>query len=139
VVLTASRDPARVGAVARTAEEVLDEYGRRYLDGDTAGVVALCEVPFLAVRDGDTFHLPDAQAVLDHFQAHIDAYHAAGGTAIERVSLDLQRLGERSCIATVCWHVLGRDHEVVKERITTYHLVASDGNWRILSYTNHDG
>lgn len=118
---------------------MLDEYGRRYLDGDTAGVVALCEVPFLAVRDGNTFHLPDAQAVRDHFQAHIDAYHAAGGTAIERVSLDLQRLGERSCIATVCWHVLGRDRELVKERITTYHLVASDGDWRILSYTNHDG
>jgi len=118
---------------------VLDEYGRRYLDGDTAGVVALCEVPFLAVRNGDTFHMPDAQAVFDHFQAHIDAYHEAGGAAIERVSLDLQRLGERSCIATVCWHVLGRDRELVKERITTYHLVASDGNWRILSYTNHDG
>lgn len=125
--------------MARTAEEVLDEYGRRHLEGDTAGVVALCEVPFLAVRDGDTFHLPDAQAVLDHFQAHIDAYHAAGGTAIERVSLDLQRLGERSCIATVCWHVLGRDQELVKERITTYHLVAANDNWRILSYTNHDG
>lgn len=125
--------------MARTAEEVLDEYGRRYLDGDTAGVVALCEVPFLAVRDGETFHLSDAQAVLDHFQAHIDGYLAAGGTAIDRVSLDLRRFGERSCVATVCWHVLGRDAELVKERITTYHLVASDGDWRILSYTNHDG
>lgn len=125
--------------MAQAIEEVLDEYGRRYLDGDAAGVVALCEVPFLAVRDGDTFHLPDAQAVLDHFQTQIDAYHAAGGAAIERVSLDLQRLGERSRLATVCWHVLGRDHALVKERITTYHLVAADGGWRILSYTNHDG
>ena len=117
---------------------MLDEYGRRYLEGDTAGVLALCEVPFLAVRDGETFHLPDAEAVFDHFQAHIDAYHAAGGAAIERVSSDLRPLGERSCIATVCWHVLGRDHELVRERITTYHLVAPDGDWRILSYTNHD-
>jgi hypothetical protein len=124
--------------VARTAEEVLDEYGRRYLDRDTAGVVALCEVPFLAVRNGETFHLRDVQAVRDHFQAQIDGYDAAGGTAFERVSLDLRRLGEQSCFATVCWHVLGPDHELVKERITTYHLVASDGNWRILSYTNHD-
>ena len=117
---------------------MLDEYGRCYLDGDTAGVVALCEVPFLAVRDGETFYLPDLQAVLDHFQEHIDAYHAAGAAGIERASVDLHRLGQRSCIATVCWHVLGRDGELVKERITTYQLVASDGSWRILSYTNHD-
>lgn len=118
---------------------MLDDYGRRYLEGDTAGVAALCEVPFLAVRNGETSHLPDAQAVLDHFQQHIDAYHAAGGSAIERASLDLQWLGERSCIATVCWHVLGRERELVKERVTTYQLVASDGDWRILSYTNHHG
>lgn len=119
-------------------EDVLDEYGRRYLAGDTPGVAALCEIPFLAVRDGETFHLLDAQAVHDHFQEHIDAYHAAGGTGIERASLDLRRLGDRSCIATVCWHVLGGDGGLVKKRLTTYHLVASNGGWRILSYTNHD-
>ena len=138
-MLTGSRDADRVGSVSSTVEEVLDEYGRRYLDGDTEGVAALCEVPFLAVRDGETFHLPDRQAVLDHFQTQIDGYHAAGGAAIERVSLDVRQLGQRSCIATACWHVLGRDRELVKERITTYHLVGSDGNWRILSYTNHGG
>jgi hypothetical protein len=40
--------------------------------------------------------------------------------------------------ATATYWVLGRDHELVRERITTYHLVASDGNRRIPSYPNHD-
>jgi hypothetical protein len=41
-------------------------------------------------------------------------------------------------MATVHWLVRGADGGVLKDFHTTYHLLRSDGSWRILSYTNHD-
>jgi hypothetical protein len=56
----------------------MDEYIRRYSDRDVEGVTELCLAPFLAIRDGTPIHLPDHDAVRDHFAAMIDTLRDLG-------------------------------------------------------------
>jgi hypothetical protein len=50
-----------------TIESLIDEYARRYSAQDAVAVSALCEAPFLAIREGRAIHSPDRDAVREHF------------------------------------------------------------------------
>ena len=75
--------------MATTVESLIQEYARRYSAQDADGVTALCEAPFLAIREGRAIHLPDREAVREHFAttwclrgAHVcvGCLRGAGGT-----------------------------------------------------------
>ncbi len=55
--------------VPETVDSVIREYARRYSEHDVDGVTDLCISPFLAIRGGSPIHMPDRQAVRDHFAA----------------------------------------------------------------------
>ena len=119
-------------------ESLFDEYARRYIAGDVKGVANLCLCPFLAVRKGEAIHMPDGGAVWDHFASAISAYRkAAHVESWTRISLDVRQLGDYSVFATVHWHALDADGEVVRDTWTSYQLLATPDGWRFLSYTNH--
>ena len=118
-------------------EALIAEYTRRYVAHDVDGVVDLCLVPFLAVRDGRPIHLADREATRSHFAVVMDAYRSAGYASFEAVQIDLHALGERSAFATVRWHARADDGSVARDSLTTYHLNLTDAGWRFLSYTNH--
>ena len=120
-----------------TIDGLIEEYTRRYVAHDAKGVADLCHVPFLAVREGRTIHLPDHAAVVDHFEKAMDAYRAAGYVSFAPVELDPHQLGERAAFVTVRWHALDRAGGVARDSRTTYHLLTTEGGWRFLSYTNH--
>lgn len=120
-----------------TIDGLIEEYTRRYVAQDAKGVADLCHVPFLAVREGRTIHLPDHAAVVDHFEKAMDAYRAAGYTSFAPVQLDPHQLGERAAFVTVRWHALDRAGGVARDSRTTYHLLTTEDGWRFLSYTNH--
>ena len=74
------------------------------------GVTDLCLWPFLAIRRGEAIHLPDRDAVRDHFASAIEAYRFAAG--IEKwtpLEIDARQLGEHSVFATVHWNALDAD------------------------------
>ena len=123
--------------MATTIKGLIEEYTRRYVAHDAEGVADLCHVPFLAVREGRTIHLPDRAAVVDHFGQAMDAYQAAGYARFTPVELDPRDLGERAAFVTVRWHALDGAGGVARDSRTTYHLLATDAGWRFLSYTNH--
>ena len=104
---------------------------------DTQSVADMCEIPFLAVRSGEAFHLLDRQAVVDHFAANMLAYRSAGAAAADLVDIDVQEQGTEAVLATVHWHVRAPDGALIRDFRTSYQLVAADP-WRILSYVNHD-
>jgi hypothetical protein len=58
--------------------DFIGEYTRRYVAADVDGVTDQCEVPFLAVREGEAIHLADRDAVHEHFGRVIGAYGTAG-------------------------------------------------------------
>ena len=118
--------------------DVVDAYGASYSAGDAAGIADLCEAPFVAVRNGEVVHLSDRDAVVTHFQTLIDGYRTTGAATFGLGSLQVQTLGERSCMAMATWKVLGTDGQLLRDRATTYHLVFGDPGWHFLSYTNHD-
>jgi hypothetical protein len=124
--------------MSATVDSFFDEYARRYIEGDVKGVTSLCHCPFLAVRRGEAIHMPDRGAVWDHFAAAIGAYRSAAHVeSWTRVSTDVRQLGEHSVFATVHWHALDEDGQVVRDTWTSYQLLATPDGWRFLSYTNH--
>ena len=124
--------------MSATVDSFFDEYARRYTDGDVEGVTSLCLWPFLAVRRGEAIHMPDRGAVWDHFAAAIGPYRSAAHVeSWTRVSTDIRQLGEHSVFATVHWHALDADGQVVRDTWTSYQLLATPDGWRFLSYTNH--
>jgi hypothetical protein len=46
-------------------------------------------------------------------------------------------MGGRSAFVTVRWHAFDPAGVVARDSRTTYHVIAIDGGWRFLSYTNH--
>jgi hypothetical protein len=124
--------------VSATVDAFFDEYARRYIEGDVKGVTSLCHCPFLAARNGEAIHMPDRGAVWDHFAAVIGAYRSAAHVeSWTRVSTDVRQLGEHSVFATLHWHALDADGQVVRDTWTSYQLLATPDGWRFLSYTNH--
>ena len=83
--LTVSARPATVLSVPATVDAVMDEYIRRYSERDLDGVTELCLAPFLAIREGVPIHMPDRDAVRDHFAAMIDAYRGGGVATWKRI------------------------------------------------------
>ena len=108
--------------VAATVTVFMDEYIRRYSDRDLEGV---------------TIHMPDREAVRDHFAAMIDAYRGGGVATWRRVEIDVRELGEHAVFGTVRWNALDAAGNVLRDTRTTYHLLATSDGWRLLSYTNH--
>ena len=112
-------------------------YAELYMAGDADAVVDLCEVPFLAVRSGATYHLLDRQAVLEHFAHNMAGYRSAGAAAADVVDIETQEQGTEAVIATVHWHVRAADGSIVRDFHTSYQRIVADP-WRIISYVNHD-
>jgi len=67
------------------------------------------------------------------------AYARSGAARADIPTLDVVPLGRSSAFATVHWHVRDAGGTLLKDFQTTYHLLRTDGAWRIVSYTNHDG
>ena len=119
------------------ATTFMDEYLRRYSDRDVEGVTELCHWPFLAIREGVPIHMPDREAVHDHYAAMIDAYRGVGVATWKRVEIDVRELGEHAIFATVRWNALDSHGNVLRDTRTTYHLLSTPDGWRLVSYTNH--
>jgi SnoaL-like protein len=120
-----------------TVESFIQEYARRYSDHDRDAVTELCLYLFLAIRGGEPIHLPDRDAVSDHFATIIDASRGGGAATWTPAAIDTRRLGEHAAFTTVRWNALDTKGAVVRDTETTYHLLANSDGWRFLSYTNH--
>lgn len=120
-----------------TVDALIHDYTSRYVAGDVEGVTELCLVPFLAIRQGAVIHLTDRDAAREHFATVIGSYRTAGYAGFAAVAIDTRELGERAAFATVRWHAIDADGRVVRDTFTTYHMLATPGGWRFLSYTNH--
>jgi len=124
--------------VTATVDSFFDEYARRYTERDVEGVTDLCLWPFLAIRRGEAIHLPDREAVRDHFASAIAAYRVAAGAGTwTPVEIDARQLGEHAVFATVHWNALDAEGRVVRDTLTSFQLLATPDGWRFISYTNH--
>jgi hypothetical protein len=122
--------------MSATVDSFFDEYARAYTEGDVEGVTSLCHWPLLAVRRGEAIHMPDRNAVWDHFASTIAAYRlAADAEKWTPLEIDTRQLGEHSVFATVHWNALDVDGQVVRDTWTSYQLLATPDGWRFLSYT----
>lgn len=74
----------------------------------------------------------------EHLSEIMSAYARSGAARADIAELDVVSLGASSVFATVHWHVRDADGGLIKDFHTTYHVLRVDGEWRILSYTNHD-
>ena len=118
-------------------DKFMDEYIRRYSERNVEGVTELCLWPFLAIREGVPIHMPDREAVRDHFAAMIDAYRGSGAATSKRIEIDVREAGEHAAFAAVRWNALDAEGSVLRDTRTTYHLLSTPDGWRLLSYTNH--
>ena len=101
------------------------------------GAAEACLVPFVAVRGGVAIHLPDNDAVRDHLAELMDAYRADAVARWERIETDINEIGDHTVFATVRWHGLDAEDEVIREISTTYHVDRTPDGLRFVSYTNH--
>jgi ketosteroid isomerase-like protein len=113
-------------------------YAERYMASDVDAVSAMYDAPMLALREGRAIHLADKAAVREHLTEHMAAYARSGAARADIAALDVVALGKSSAFATVHWKVRDTSGGLLKDFQTTYHLLRVDGDWRILSYTNHD-
>ena len=120
-----------------SALSTFDEYTRRYSDRDVEGVTNLCLWPFVAIRRGQAIHMPDRDAVRNHFASAIISYRVTGVVSWNPVEIDARQLGEHSVFATVHWNAIDAEAQVLRDTWTSYQLLATPDGWRFLSYTNH--
>jgi hypothetical protein len=113
-------------------------YAQRYMASDVDAVSVMYEAPMLAVREGRAIHLADRMVLREHLSELMAAYARSGAARAEIAALDVVPLGKSSAFATVHWHVRDAGGALLKDFQTTYHLLRADGDWRIVSYTNHD-
>jgi ketosteroid isomerase-like protein len=119
-------------------EEFFETYAERYMASDADAIAAMYEAPFLAVREGRAIHLADHEAVRGHLAELMEAYRSAGATRAAIAALDVTPLGHSCALATVRWNAVADDGALVRDFATSYHMLrAESGDWRILSYTNH--
>jgi ketosteroid isomerase-like protein len=119
-------------------EEFFETYAERYMASDADAIAAMYEAPFLAVREGRAIHLVDRDAVREHLAGLMAAYRNAGATRAAIAALDVTPLGHSCALATVRWNAVADDGALVRDFATSYHMLrAESGDWRILSYTNH--
>jgi hypothetical protein len=112
-------------------------YAERYMASDVDAISDLYEAPLLAVREGRAIHLSDRDAVREHLTEVMVAYARSGAARADVHDLSVETLGKSAANATVHWHVCAAEGDLLKDFRTTYHLLRSDGNWRVLAYTNH--
>jgi SnoaL-like domain len=120
-----------------TIQSLIEEYARRYSAQDADGVSALCEAPFLAIREGKAIHLPDGEAVREHFATIMSTYRGMGAAAWSPVEIEPHPLGDWASFTTVRWNAADERGNITRDTRTTYHLLADPEGWRFLSYTNH--
>ena len=120
-----------------TLDDLFAQYADRYSAHDAEGVTALCEAPFLAIRVGIPHHLPDPDAVRDHFSTIMTAYRATGSTTWSPIEVEPHPLGDSASFVTVRWNATDESGTVVRDTRTTYHVICGAAGWRFLSYTNH--
>jgi hypothetical protein len=119
-------------------EEFFETYAERYMTSDADAITAMCEAPFLAVREGKAIHLVDRDAVHEHLAGLMAAYRNAGATRAAIAALEVTPLGHSCALAIVRWNAVADDGALVRAFTTSYHMLrAESGDWRILSYTNH--
>ena len=123
--------------VTTTIESLIRLYARRYSAQDADGVAELCEAPFLAIRGGVAIHMPDRDAVRQHFASMMSAYRGQGATEWVPVEIEPHPIGDVASFATVRWKARDERGATLRDTRTTYHLLDGDGGWRFLSYTNH--
>lgn len=114
------------------------QYAERYMASDVDAVSVMYEAPMLAVREGRAIHIADRTVLREHLSELMAAYARSGAARAEIAALDVVPLGKSSAFATVHWRVRDADDALLKDFNTTYHLLRTDGAWRIVSYTNHD-
>jgi len=124
--------------VANELDDFFAEYAERYMASDVDAVSAVYEAPLLALREGRAIHLSDQTAVREHLRDVMTAYSQSGAARADIAALDAVDAGKSSAFATVQWQVRDAVGGLLKDFRTTYHLLRTDGGWRILSYTNHD-
>jgi ketosteroid isomerase-like protein len=116
-----------------TVESLFDAYASAYSARDMEEVTNFCCRPFLAVRKGEAIHLPDRDAVREHFATAIEAYRFTGADSLTwtPVEIDARELGEHSVFATVHWNAVDdTDGRVVRDTWTSYQLLATTGALR---------
>ena len=116
---------------------LFEHYAERYMAGDAPAVADLCQVPFLAVRNGVPIHLGDRESLVDHFAGLTAAYRKAGAAAADVVALDVLEQGDSAALATVRWVVRSADGALVRDFRTSYQMLGPDP-WTIHAYLNHD-
>jgi hypothetical protein len=122
----------------RSVDSFFEHYAGRYMASDVDAVSAMYEAPMLALREGQVIHLADRTAVREHLTELMAAYARSGAARADIAALHVVSLGKSSVFATVDWHVCDAGGGLLKDFRTTYHLLRVDGDWRILSYSNHD-
>ena len=115
---------------------LIERYAASYMAGDAEAIAAMCEDPFLAVRNGAAIHLADRGAIVAHFAANMAAYRAAGAASAEPLEIVVLEQGEVAVLATVSWVVRGSDGTPIRRFRTSYQLAGDP--LRILAYVNHD-
>src|SRR3954451_9861500 len=89
--------PTRGTAVSDAVLSTLDDYHARYEGRDVEGVTDLCLWPFVAIREGEPIHLPDRDAVRDHFAGAMISYRISGFIKWTQVERDVHELGTTRC------------------------------------------
>jgi hypothetical protein len=123
--------------VTDTVDSLLEVYQRRYTERDAEGVTNLCLWPFVAIRKGEAIHLPDREAVRDHFASAMQAYRFTNVVTWKRVETNTRQLGESSAFVTVNWNTVDTNGHVLRDSWTSYQLLSTSDGWRFISYTNH--
>lgn len=113
-------------------------YAERYMASDVDAVSMMYDAPMLAVREGRPINLADRTELREHLAELMATYARSGAVRAEIAALDVVPMGKSSAFATVHWHVRDAGGNLLKDFQTTYHVLRSDGAWRIVSYTNHD-
>ena len=121
----------------KDVEEFMEAYGNSFAQGARA-VASFYSEPCLTARAGVVRVNPTRRETEALFVQVDKDYRARGFTHGSILTMEVQRLGSNSALATVRWAYKNSREETVWETAFSYNLYRRDGAWKILVQTMHD-
>ncbi len=113
-------------------------FAKCYDDFDHERLAQFYFAPTLMVKNGSVVSLATSNDVLDHLKTLLASYREHGYKKGNVADLEVQVLGDWGAFVTVHWIIDHADGSVMRDFKSSYNLFKQNGNWRILSTTNHD-
>ena len=118
--------------------EYFANFAKCYDNFDHERLAQFYFAPTLMVKNGSVVTLSTSSDVLAHLKNLLSSYREHGYKKGNVAGIEVQIMGDWSTLVTVHWIIDHTNGSIMRDFKSSYNLFKHNGDWRILTTTNHD-